>query len=44
MFSVDFQVTTGATALYPPESALDKQDSILVGDTIHYDLYCVWTV
>uniref|UniRef100_A0A7N6AWT4 DnaJ homolog subfamily C member 10 n=1 Tax=Anabas testudineus TaxID=64144 RepID=A0A7N6AWT4_ANATE len=29
-----FQVTTGATALYPPESALDKQDSILWLNTL----------
>lgn len=37
--SVDFQVTSGATALFPPESAMDKKDSILVRDTTHYCLY-----
>lgn len=36
--SVDFQVTTGATALFPPESELDQQDSVLVRDTTHYCL------
>lgn len=37
--SAVFQVTSGATALFPPGSSLDQKGSVLVRHRTHYWLY-----